>query len=87
MSLEQKPFVRYHEEKKYDHVTLKLNKEERLFIEQMKKELRQPKDSTAMKQLIQLGAEVVLRPEIRKYKDIIFNNMRKNKRLGITEYE
>lgn len=86
MTLERQNFVRYHEEKKQDIVSLKLNKEERAELEELKKILRQPKDSTAIKQLRDIGAKVILTSETRELLEIVFNNTRRNKRLGITEF-
>lgn len=87
MPLENKPFVRMNEEKPSDHITLKINPEERAHIERMKKIIRQPKDSTAIKQLMFIGSEVVLSKETYAILEVLFNNTRKNKRLGITEFE
>lgn len=87
MPIENKPFVRMHEEKKSDHVTLKMNLEERADLERLKKLIRQPKDSTAIKQLMRIGAKVVQSKQTQEIIEILFNNTRKNKRLGITEFE
>lgn len=87
MVLEKKPFTRYNEEKKQDVITIKLNAEERAELEHMKKVIRQPKDGTAIKQLMVIGAKVILTPWMGQLLETLFNNERKNKRMGISEYE
>lgn len=87
MTLEKAPFQRYHEEKKIDSFTVRLNAEERATLEMAKKVLKQPKDSTALKQLAKLGAKVIHDQKIKEMVDIITNNERKNERLGIVEYD
>jgi len=89
MAIEQKPFVRYHEEKKVDSFAVKLSKDgsERELLEKAKKLLEQTKDSTALKQLAWIGAEVILDKKIRRLIDNVTNNRRKNKRLGIIDFD
>ena len=89
MAIEQKPFVRYHEEKKVDSFAVKLSKDgsERELLEKAKKLLEQTKDSTALKQLAWIGAEVILDKKIRRLIDNVTNNRRRNKRLGIIDFE
>lgn len=87
MSIEKKPFVRYNEEKKTDSFTCKLNEQERKVLEECKQIIQQTKDSTALKQLAWLGAEVILDKKTATLLDIVFNNKRKNSRLGIVDFD
>lgn len=85
--LEQKPFIRYNEEKIADTFTIKLNDVERKEFEEFKKILEQSKDSTAMKQLAWIGAKVLLDSKTSYILKVVFDNKRKNKRIGILEFE
>lgn len=85
-NIEQKPFVRYNEEKTADTFTIRLNEAERLQLENDKKVLMQEKDSTALKQLAELGRIVLHSKKTVEILDIIRNNERRNKRLGINEF-
>jgi len=88
MSIDQEPFKRYHEEKKQDSFTVKISPEYRKMLEDMKYRLQQPKDSTALKQLAELGAKVLLGENpTPKAISVIVNNIRKNKRTGIIDYD
>jgi hypothetical protein len=82
--LEQKPFVRYHEEKKQDCFPVYLNEEERKLLDACKKLIEQPKDSTALKILAWIGAKHIEGPETRYLIETLFKNKRKNQRLGVT---
>lgn len=81
--ISQEPFTRYHEKKKADTFSVKLNKEERALLEQLKGIIEQPKDSTALKQLAWYGAKVILSPSTAYLLDTVFKNRGKNQRLGI----
>lgn len=85
--LEQKPFVRYHEDKKADTFTVKLNSEEREQFEEWKYLIQQEKDSTAIKQLAEIGAKVLLDEKFKLVNGIILNNYRKNKRMGVVNFD
>ena len=89
MSIEQKPFIRYNEEKKDDSFAVKLSKDgtERRLLEDCKKILQQPKDSTALKQLAWIGAEVILDQKVRRLLEAVTGNKRKNTRLGIHDFD
>ena len=89
MTIEQKPFIRYHEEKKADSFAVKLTKDgsERELLNKCKKVLEQIKDSTALKQLAWIGAEVILDKKNRRLIESITNNRRKNKRLNIIDFD
>jgi len=84
---EQGTFQRKDEEISADVITVKINAEERAMLEEMKKILEQDKDSTALKQLATMGAKVLLSPEIGYILQTVFANKRKNRRLGIVQYE
>jgi hypothetical protein len=49
MMLEKPPFVKQHLEKKADTFTVRLNKEERAWLEEIKEDLNVPSDSKALK--------------------------------------
>jgi len=87
MTIEQEPFVRYHEEKKVDSFAVWLNKEEREMLEQAKIILEQPKDSTALKQLAWIGSKLLGSSQTSYILGTVFKNKRKNKRMGIVEFE
>jgi hypothetical protein len=88
MPLETLPFVRYHEEKKGDAITIWLNKEEREQLEKAKLVLEQERDSTAFKQAAALGFEILIGdPKTATLLGIVFKNKRNNKRLGIATFE
>lgn len=83
----QGTFKRKDEDVTADIVTVKLNKEERAKLEEMKRVLEQEKDSTALKQLAAIGSKVLLGQEMAYVLETIFANKRKNKRLGINNFE
>ena len=87
MTIEQQPFTRYNEEKKEDTFTCKLNADERKLLEECKEILEQEKDSTCLKQMAWFGAKVLREDKTRYLLETIFDNKRKNKRLGIVTYE
>ena len=81
------PFRKTNLKSKNDTFTVKFNDEERKEFEEFKKLLQQEKDSTAIKQLAQIGAKVLLNPTFAESNKIIMNNYRKNKRLGIVTFD
>jgi hypothetical protein len=90
MSLEQSPFKRYHDgfEKKYDTFTVRLNDEERDMLDNAKRIIQQPKDSTALKQLAEIGYLFVTQDKkTAKLLEYLFGNKRRNQRTGILEVE
>lgn len=87
MSQFHNAFKRSSEEKKTDTFTVKLNSDERLWLEGMKKLLQQEKDSTALKQLASIGSKVLLDKKTSEILELVMNNYRKNKRLGIVTFE
>lgn len=49
--------------------------------------LHQEKPATIIKQMIELGAKLIDDEKMRAVREVVFNNVRKNKRLGIQEVE
>lgn len=49
--------------------------------------LHQEKASTIIKQMIELGAKLIDDEKMRAVRELVFNNVRKNKRLGIMEVD
>ena len=87
MAIEQEPFVRYNEEKKADSFTVRLNKEERELLEKCKDIIEQSKDSTCMKTVFRIGANVLHDKKTKYLLETIYSNKRKNKRLGIIDFD
>lgn len=85
--IKQKPFTKYNLEKKVDTFTVKLNEEERKEFESFKKIIQQTKDSTAIKSLAWIGAKVLLEEKTSYILKTIFDNKRKNARLGIADFD
>jgi hypothetical protein len=85
-NLQREPFTRYHEEKKIDSFTIRLNNNERENLEIAKSILEQTKDSTALKQLALIGAKVIQEEKVRYTLGVIYSNKRKNSRLGIVDF-
>jgi hypothetical protein len=87
MPIEHEPFVPYKLdiEEKADTFTIRLNKEERIKLEEDKKLLKQVKDSTAMKQLAEIGRFVLHDSFTGKVIGVVLENKRKNENLGIPE--
>lgn len=84
MTIEQAPFRKYNEEKSRDSFTINMNDEERATLEWAKKYFHQPKDSTAMKHLMDTATKYLLdeKPQV-FIRNTIVENIRKNKRTGI----
>ena len=76
-----------HVQRKKDFINLRLNNEEWLQLDRNKKILNQPKDSTAVKQLVAIATKVIHDKKIMEIVELITENKRKNKRTGIIEYE
>lgn len=90
MPIERVPFRKYNldeEGKKVDSFTIRLNIEERHQLKEDKKLLEQPKDSTAMKQLATIGSIVIHDKKMREILGVVLGNRRRNKRLGIVDFE
>jgi len=85
MTIEKHPFQTYG--KKTDTFNVRLSKEERNKLEEWKILIQQEKDSTALKQLAEIGANVLHDQKIKTINSIILNNYRRNKRLGIITFD
>lgn len=90
--IKKTPFrtTKLEEEKKEDKretFTVSINKEERARLNEDKKILQQVKDSTALKQLAELGHNVLHSDLTGKSLKIVLGNKQRNKRLGIVEFE
>ena len=86
--IEKEKFRKYDlEENKTDIISVKHNSEDRSNLEQIKELLHQDKDSTAYKQAVEITLKVLLEDKIMKFRYIVLNNYRRNKRIGITDYE
>ncbi len=87
---QQKPFRKYRldeENKRIDSLTIRLNREERLQLEEDKKIIQQSKDSTAIKQLARIGSQVIHDKKTAEILSIVQGNKRRNKRLGIANFQ
>jgi hypothetical protein len=89
MPLEKEKFRLYELDKKkrQDVVSVKLNEKERLWLEHQKELLQQEKDATALKQLAMIGSKVILNTPAGEFFQIVLENIRRNKRIGIEEVE
>jgi hypothetical protein len=87
MTLETPPFTRLNEEKTADIINVRLSTTEREILDKCKIVIEQEKDSTALKQLALIGAKVIQEEKMAYILGVIFDNKRKNKRLGIIEFE
>lgn len=84
----EKPFIptRLEEDRAKDKskvITVRLNLEELEMLESDARLLRQEKIGTAIKQGWLIGRNVLHRPEMEAIIDTVFNNERRNERLGI----
>jgi len=68
-------------------LTVKLNREENQTLKSCALLLQQPKRSTALKQIASIGAKVLLDDKIGVILQVILENKRKNKRMGIIDIE
>ena len=87
MVIKREAFVRYNEKKAVDSFSIRLNKEEREVLESSKKIIEQTKDSTALKKLAWIGANVIHDRKERYILGVIFANKRMNKRSGIVDFD
>ena len=92
MTLEHRAFTPYRDEEEREKdkskvypVRLNLLEQERL--KEAKALLRQPKDSTALKMLADIGYNVLQDRLTNSILDVVFKNKDKNERLGIREIE
>lgn len=68
-------------------IPLKMNLEEQRQLEEDKKLILQVKSSTAIKQLMTIGAKVLRDEKINLINQTILNNYRKNKRNNIIDFD
>lgn len=73
-------------EERQDVITIKHNPEDRQKLERFKAAIQQEKDGTAYKSALDLALVILDTPEGQFFR-IALDNIRKNKRLGITEIE
>jgi len=87
--IEKKPFKRYtlKESEVKDIFTLRLNEQERTELNEFKRLLKQPKDSTCIKTLAEIGKIVLQDKKTALIIETLFKNKKNNKRSGITEIE
>ena len=86
MSLEKKPFRRYTlKESKKLVFTIRLNEQKRKELDYAKASLCQPKDSTAIKQLVEIGKIVLHSGSTSKIIQLLFKNKQNNERIGIID--
>jgi hypothetical protein len=84
------PFQKEHldeEGKQKDVVSVNLDIQERNMLEEAKGILEQEKDSTALKQLAYIGFKSMTREENAYLLAVVFANKRRNKRLGIGQFD
>jgi len=84
---DKRPFTRYHEKKQSDTFNVYLNTDEREMLNRAKLMLEQPKDSTALKTLAKIGANMLVSENMTYIITTIFKNKRNNERIGIAEIE
>ena len=70
-----------------DTFTIRLNSDERIQLEADKKLIEQTKDSTALKQLARVGSIVLHSKKEAAILDVVLGNKRRNKRLGIADFD
>jgi len=89
MELQQeKPFIRTKLEINKETFNVRITDDMKTWFEEAKKIIQQPKNSTAIKQLAELGYYIVLHDEkIKKILATVLGNSKRNQRTGITESE
>ena len=92
MPIERVPFVPYRDEEEREKdkskiFTVRLNEEEQRRLKASKLLLRQPKDSTALKMLADIGYNVLQDRLTNEILQVVFKNKDKNERMGIRDIE
>ncbi len=92
MAIIKKPFVNYSldedkQKKGFVTISIKLNIDEQAQLVKDKQKIRQVKDGTAIKQLWSIGSKVIHDEKIGEYINVVLENKRKNKRLGISDFD
>lgn len=85
--IQEVKFKRKDEKKTAETISIKLNPGELALLRKAQMVLRQPKRSTALKQLVYIGAEVVFSDKMGYVLNIVLENERKNERLGIMDVQ
>jgi beta-lactam-binding protein with PASTA domain len=92
--IKREPFRLYNDEEKIaarkekrDHISVSISKEDKEWLNAGKRILQQPKNSTAIKQLAQIGAIVIQDNKTRQIIELIKDNKRRNKRTGADEFQ
>ena len=92
--IKKKPFTaqRLEEERAKDKrkvypVSFNLEEQEFIFSNETKSLLQQTKDSTIIKQLAIIGANLIHSQKIKTILSMVSDNKRKNKRMGLNEFE
>jgi hypothetical protein len=90
--LEKQPFQRYKFDEEKDQekgkvFTIRLNEEEQRNLRQAQNLLQQEKTSTALKQLALFGMYVLHDRSTAHILQVLNDNIRKNKRIGIEKVE
>ena len=75
------------EKDKTETFTVWMNKEDREMLDVAKKQLQQSKDSTAFKTLAWIGAKTLGEEKTAYILKQVMSNKRKNKRLGVVDFE
>jgi c-di-GMP-binding flagellar brake protein YcgR len=70
-----------------DIIPLRLTPKDRKMMEIAREILEQPKDSTLIKQLARIGFNAIHDRKTKLLLGMVFENKRKNKRLGVMEFE
>jgi len=88
MTLIREPYTNMGKETGKDTLRIRLNEQEAAMLAKAQQVLNQTKPGTALKQLAKIGyANVVNNPQTVEMLKIIYNNKRKNERLGIPDFE
>jgi len=92
MPLDKQPFVNYKLQEEKDKekgkiFTIRLNEEELKNLRTAQRILQQEKESTTVKQLAMFGMYVLHDRSTAYILDVLNNNIRKNKRIGIQEVD
>jgi hypothetical protein len=87
MVIIKEPFRRYNIEKEDDNFTIRLTDKDKIWFLPAKSLINQPKRSTAMKQLAEIGANVLQDKKIAKIFDVVKGNSYRKYRLGIKEFD
>lgn len=86
MPIEKKPYRKYEEDEQDSKRTVlpvSMNETEMVWLKEAKEVLNQYKDSTALKQLAEIGANVLHDKKTKYILDIVTHNKDKNMRSGM----